>query len=84
MNLRQVKIPEVKVKRKHVGQMGLGLALFLFIGDLSDLIAKYQNWEFYYTTEFASAILKLVAGYGASFMAGAGTAQNHFTKMRRD
>lgn len=65
-----MQLPEMKVDDNHIAWTGIGIAFFLYLGDVGNLFAEYQNWEFISTTAFVGALLKLTASYGAAALGG--------------
>ena len=58
------------MKQHHVGWMCLALAGLMLLGNLGDIVGKWQNWEFATTPEFIGAVLKQIANVGMAALGG--------------
>lgn len=58
------------MKPQHMKWVVLLVALFMFLGDLGELIARYQNWEFVNSTEFVAAVMIKVSKTAVTALSG--------------
>lgn len=54
----------------HARYLLLGLTVLMLLGDIGDIIGKYQNWEFVNTTAFVGEIMRTISKTGIAALTG--------------
>lgn len=60
----------VAVKSERAKYVVAAVAVLIFLGQLGQLIAKYQNWEFKNSTEFWASVLMAISQTGITALSG--------------